>query len=345
MFGIRYIKFDASTYVIHYSGGKIKKEGKGLSFWYFEPTASIVAIPAGSDDAQFIFEEATADYQKVTIQGQLTFQVANPKQLAELLDFTVDKKGKYLKDDIEKLSQRLVNEIQAAIKSTIQGYTLKDAIRNADTMEKIILEHLAASEVVIALGVKPLSINILGVKPTPEMSRALEAQTREALQQEADEAIYSRRKFAVVQERTIKETELNTQIAVEEKHKQIAQKKMETDIAKAENDRKLREMKVAADIEVESQRQQLIDLTTENQRTQADAEAYKLKQMLEQYKDMDWKKLMALQGGSNTGNQIAVAFRELAENAQNIQNLNITPDLLSNLINDAPEAVQQRNRR
>ncbi len=343
MLGIRYIKFDTSTYVLHYSGGKIKKEGKGLSFWYFEPTSSLVAIPMGSDDAQFIFEEATADYQKVTIQGQLTYQIDNPKQLAELLDFTVNKNGKYLKDDIEKLSQRLVNEVQVAIKSTIQNFTLKQAITNADKMENIIIAHLSGSEVVNALGVKPLSVNVLAIKPTPEMSRALEAQTREALQQEADEAIYSRRKFAVEQERTIKETELNTEIAVEEKQKQIAQKKMETDIAKAENDRRLREMKVAADIEVENQRQQLIDLQTENQRKQADTDAYKLQKTLEQYKDMDWKKLMALQGNTTAKTQVAVAFRELAENAQNINTLNITPDLLSNLVNEAP--IQQQRRR
>lgn len=343
MFGIRYIKFDASTYVIHYGGGKIKKEGRGLSFWYFEPTSSIMAIPAGSDDAQFIFEEVTADYQNVTIQGQLTFQITNPKQLAELLDFTVDKNGKYLKDDIEKLSQRLVNEVQASVKSTIQSLSLREATNGAAQMEKVIIEHLKTSEVVQSLGVQPLTVNVLGIKPMPEMSRALEAQTREALQQDADEAIYARRKFAVEQERTIKETELNTQIAVEEKKKQIAQKKMETDIAKAENDRKLREMKIAADIEVESQRKTLIDLQSENERKQADAQAYKLQKTLEQYKDMDWKKLMALQGNMDAKAQIAVAFRELAENADNINNLNITPDLLSNLISEG--AVQQQSRR
>jgi len=332
MFGIRYIKFDANTYVIHYSGGKVKREGKGLSFWYFEPTASIVAIPAGSDDAQFIFEESTADYQKVTIQGQLTFRIRDPKQLAEFLDFTVDKNGKYRRDDIEKLPQRLVNEVQAAVKNHIQSHSVKDALSSASKMEEIIKLHLTNSEVAVALGVVPLSVNILGVKPTPEMSRALEAQTREALQQDADEAIYARRKFAVEQERTIKETELNTQIAVEEKQKQIAQKKMETQIAKAENDRRLREMKVQADIEVENQRQQLIDLQSDNQRKQADVQAYKLQKMLEQYKDMDWKKLMALQGKGDTKTQVAVAFRELAENAQNINTLNITPDLLNSLI-------------
>ena len=342
MFGIRYIKFDASTYVIHYSGGKIKKEGRGLSFWYFEPTSSIMAIPAGSDDAQFIFEEVTADYQNVTIQGQLTFQITNPKQLAELLDFTVDKNGKYLKDDIEKLSQRLVNEVQASVKSTIQSLSLRKATSAAAQIEKVIIEHLKTSEVVQSLGVQPLTANVLGIKPMPEMSRALEAQTREALQQDADEAIYARRKFAVVQERTIKETELNTQIAVEEKKKQIAQKKMETDIAKAENDRKLREMKIAADIEVEAQRKTLIDLQSDNERKKADAQAYKLQKTLEQYKDMDWKKLMALQGNMDAKAQIAVAFRELAENADNINNLNITPDLLNNLMNQAP--VQQSRR-
>ena len=342
MFGIKYIKFDASTYVIHYSGGKIKKEGRGLSFWYFEPTASIMAIPAGSDDAQFIFEEVTADYQNVTIQGQLTFQIKNPKQLAELLDFTVNKHGKYQKDDIEKLSQRLVNEVQASVKSTIQSLSLREATNSASQMEKVIIEHLKTSEVIQSLGVQPLTINVLGIKPMPEMSRALEAKTREALQQDADEAIYARRKFAVVQERTIKETELNTQIAVEEKKKQIAQKKMETDIAKAENDRKLREMKIAADIEVEAQRKTLIDLQSENERKQADTEIYKLEKTLEQYKDMDWKKLMALQGNVDAKAQIAVAFRELAENSQNINNLNITPDLLNNLMN---QPVQQQTRR
>ena len=52
------------------------------------------------------------------------------------------------------------------------------------------------------------------------MERALETETREKLQQEADQAIYLRRNFAVEQERKIKESELNTEIAVEEKKKQ-----------------------------------------------------------------------------------------------------------------------------
>ena len=90
MLGIRFIRFDAMTYVIHYKKGEIVREGRSLSFWYFAPNSSIVAIPIGSDDAPFIFEETTADFQTVTVQGQITYKIQDPKQLADLLDFTVD---------------------------------------------------------------------------------------------------------------------------------------------------------------------------------------------------------------------------------------------------------------
>jgi protein-L-isoaspartate O-methyltransferase len=56
------------------------------------------------------------------------------------------------------------------------------------------------------LGIEILGANILAISATPEMARALETETREKfLQQEADQAIYERRNFAVEQERKIKE--------------------------------------------------------------------------------------------------------------------------------------------
>jgi hypothetical protein len=54
---------------------------------------------------------------------------------------------------------------------------------------------------------------------------------------------------------------------------------------------------------------------------------------LEPLRTMDWKVLSALQaGGGDPATMIAVAFRELAENAQRIGELNISPDLLRSLI-------------
>ncbi len=333
MLGINYIKFDSMNYVIHYKGGKIKKEGRGLSFFYFSPNSSIVSIPVQSNDFQFVFNETTKDYQEVTLQGQVTYKIQNPKQLAEALDFTVNKKKQYLKNDHEKIQQRIINEAQTASASIIQRLSLKEALRKLEAIETEIFNNVQESKTVQMLGLEILSVNVLGVTPNPEMARALEAQMRESLQKEADQAIYERRNFAVEQERMIKESELNTEIAVEEKQKQIVEKKMETDVVKQQNDQKLKEMEMTSSIALEEQKKELIDIQVTNEKKEADTNEYVLNARLKPYKELDWKTLMAISNnGNDPSNNIALAFRELAENADKIGNLNISPELLDAII-------------
>lgn len=332
IFGISHIKFDSMTYVLHYASGKVKHEGRGLAFFYFAPNSSIAAIPMGSNDLPFIFSESTHDYQTVTIQGQISYQISDPKKLADVLDFTVNDAGQYKKNDIEKLNQRLINEAQTATSSYIHEIKLKDAMRAAKTIEERILAGLKSSHAVGMLGVEILGANILSIRATPEMARALETETREKLQQEADQAIYERRNFAVEQERKIKESELNTEIAVEEKQKQIAEKRMESEVLKAENERKLREMRLAADISAENQRKELVAQKAENDRKEADTQGYIIETTLKPYRETDWKTLTALANSSDPRLNIALAFRQLAENADKIGNLNISPDLLDTIL-------------
>lgn len=334
MFGIKHIKFDSMTYVLHFKNGNIKREGRGLSFFYFAPNSSIAAIPMGSNDLPFVFNESTNDYQTVTIQGQISYKINNPKTLADVLDFTVQDNGQYKKNDIEKLNQRIINEAQTATSAYIHGIKLKEAIRSAKAIEENITEGLKSSTAIGMLGIEILGANILAIQATPEMARALETETREKLQQEADLAVYERRNFAVEQERIIKESELNTEIAVEEKQKQIAEKKMESDVQKAENQRKLREMQLEADISVENQRKSLIEQKTENDKKEADTKGYVLETTLKPYRDMDWKTLTALNNNSDPRFNISLAFRELADNAEKIGNLNISPDLLDSILNE-----------
>lgn len=334
MFGLQYIKFDTMDHIIHYQNGKVKREGKGLSFFYFTPNSSIVKVPMNSSDLRFIFTEATKDFQQVTVQGQITYRIAEPAKAAALLNFTVNENKKYLSEDFEKLEQRLINEAQAAVSSFVLKMNLRDAITSIGPVEQEIINGLGASKVVNTLGLEILSVNVFDVKASPEMAKALEAQTREALQQEADKAIYDRRNFAVEQERKIKESELNTEIAVEEKQKQIAQKQMETDMAKQEKKRKIGEMEMATEIAMEEERKRLIDAKVENERKKADAQEYVLTANLKPYKDIDWKTLMAINNKNfDPKVHMALAFREMAENANKIGTLNLTPDLLESIIN------------
>lgn len=334
MFGIKHIKFDSMTYVLHFKNGNIKREGRGLSFFYFAPNSSIAAIPMGSNDLPFVFNESTNDYQTVTIQGQISYKINNPKTLADVLDFTVQDNGQYKKNDIEKLNQRIINEAQTSTSAYIHGIKLKEAIRSAKAIEENITEGLKSSTAIGMLGIEILGANILAIQATPEMARALETETREKLQQEADQAVYERRNFAVEQERIIKESELSTEIAVEEKQKQIAEKKMESEVQKADNQRKLREMELEADISVENQRKSLIEQKTENDKKEAETKGYVLETTLKPYRDMDWKTLTALSNNSDPRFNISLAFRELADNADKIGNLNISPDLLDSILNE-----------
>ncbi|MFN8672314.1 MAG: SPFH domain-containing protein [Candidatus Sericytochromatia bacterium] len=332
MLGIKFVKFDSMTYVIQYKNGKVKREGRGLAFYYYAPTSSITAIPLGSKDIQFIFTEITSDFQTITIQGQITYKIENPKQLAELLDFTLTNTHTYKSDNFEKLNLRLNNEAQTSTSVFIKSLTLKEAIRAAKEISNKIGEGLKNSNSVKILGVEILSVDVLAVRPMPDMARALETETRESLQKDADLAIYERRNFAVEQERKIKESELNTEIAVQEKRKQINEKQAEIKVGEAENERKLREMKILADISVEEKKTNLIDMQVDNDKKLADAKGYTLNKILDPYKTLDWKTLMALGGDLSAIDNIALAFRELAENSDKIGTLNITPDLLDTII-------------
>jgi hypothetical protein len=60
---------------------------------------------------------------------------------------------------------------------------------------------------------------------------------------------------------------------------------------------------------------------------------------LEPLKDIDWRILMAASGGAaNPSSMIAMAFRDLADNAQKIGQLNISPDLLTTLLNASEQS-------
>ena len=318
MFAIRFMKAAPTTYVLHFKNGGVKREGPGLSFFYYAPTSTIVGVPLASSDVPFVFNEITRDFQAVSIQGQLTYRVADPKRLASLLDFSVSPSGAYLSSDPEKLEERLVHTTQVLTRGVTQRMTLREVLVASDTLVAEVLPALAKSEAVKMLGLEILSLSVLAVRSTPEMARALEAEAREELQRRADEAIYSRRNAAVEKERQIKESELNTEIAVEEKKKQI------------------RETQMAAEISVEEQRSTLIETRVENERKDADSRAYALRVTLEPLKLMDWKTLMAVgNGGGDPKLMIALAFRELAENAGKIGELNISPDLLNSLVSSS----------
>ncbi len=317
MIGFRYFKGSPTNYYLHYSSSKIKRRGAGLSFWYWEPTSVLISVPMQTQDFPFAFMQYTKDFQEITIQGQLTFRVVEPEKLAALVNHTIDHNGTYESNAPDSLSERIIQSIQIATKEIVQSYFLIDVVDQSENITRTAITRVQNDQLIQMLGIEILTISIHHLSPNPTMVRALEATTRERMQKEADEAIYARRNSAVEQERLIKENELKTEIAVEEKRKQI------------------REAQIAADIAVEHQRETLINQKVQNDKKEAEARAYTLEATLQPLRGMDWKILMAAQEGNfNPQSMIAMAFREMAENANKIGELNISPDLLNSLLKE-----------
>ncbi|MBY8995087.1 MAG: hypothetical protein KGD59_11095, partial [Candidatus Heimdallarchaeota archaeon] len=106
---------------------------------------------------------------------------------------------------------------QVRTRSEIEKMVLEDALVASEKLTSIVLESVEDQAIIKEMGIDILSITFLAITPTPEIARALEAESRENLQMKADKAIYERRAAAVEQEFKIKENELNSQIALEKK--------------------------------------------------------------------------------------------------------------------------------
>lgn len=334
MFGIRFIKIQPTTYLLQYSKGKIVREGAGLSFFYYAPSTSLVAVPLATSDVPFIFEEVTSDFQTVTMQGQVTYRIADAKKVASLLNYTLRPDGVgYVSDDPMKLPQRVVNTVQVLALKEFKALKLREATRAGDAIAAAIRASLGASPELQALGIEVLGLAVLAIKPTPETARALEAEAREQLLREADEAIYRRRNAAVEQERAIKENELNTEVAVENKKRQIREAQMEAERAVQEKQHELERASMAAKTDLEEKNKALVALAVENARSQADAKAYEVQALMKALAGVDARVLQALTASGMKPDQlISTAFRELAERADKIGELNISPDLLHELL-------------
>jgi hypothetical protein len=313
MLGFAFLKSKPTTFVAKFKNGIAVRKGEGLSFFYFAPTCTIVSIEMASVDVPFVFEETTNDFQEVTVQGQLTYRVVEPMQLAKALDFSIDRRGRYLSDDPTKVSERLIQATQAASRAYVQSQDLANVLTASDQLGTELTQKLLDSPTSKMLGVEVLSVSMQSIKASPDMVKAMQADTREKMLLKADQAVYARRNMAIELERQITENQLQTERAVEEKRREV------------------REAQMAASIAIEEQRAGLVDRQVANERKLAEARTAALQATLDAMRGVDWRVLATATGNTDARSTIAMAFQQLAENAEKIGRLEITPDLLRTL--------------
>jgi hypothetical protein len=148
--------------------------------------------------------------------------------------------------------------VQTHTRNALRRLSLEDALRSADQLAPAVLARMQEDPALVQMGVACVGLFFTSIKATPEMSKALEAEYREALQRRADQAIYARRAEAVEQERKIKQNELATAV------------------------------------DLEQRRRELVDLQGENARKQAEFEAEATRIQLTPYQALDQRVVLAL---------------------------------------------------
>lgn len=340
MLGIRFIKSQPTVHLMQFRAGRVVREGAGLSFFYYAPATTLVSVPVASQDRPFILELVTADFQSVTVQGQVTYRIGDPHRTAGMMDFSLGKDGRsYVSEDPKRLGDRVAMQVEVIVQQAVQALELKEALRASASIARTAQTELARQPEIEALGLEILGVSVMAVKPTPDIARALEAEARESNLKAADDAVYLRRMSAVQNERAIRQNELDTDIAVELKKRQIREAQMEAKATLMRKENELRDEQMAADIHLEEKRKAFVAGQAHNSRTLAEAEAHRVAAVMQALEKADPRIVNALAAaGMQPGQLIAQAFGGIAERAERIGQLNMSPELLQGLLSAGTKA-------
>lgn len=333
MFGLNYIKADPSTYLMQFKNGEVVKEGRGTSFFYYSPSASIVAVPVNSKELPFAFRMQTQDFQEVSIQGQVTYRINKPDEAVKQLNFTINTAGNYISDDPDKVEERVLRSVQVSVRDQIERRKLRETLTCAMDLTKELQTDLDGSKSLSALGININDVAISSIVPNPETGKALEAEVRESLLRDADNAIYSRRLASIEQEKNVKESELETEKALLKKQQDLQKSQIEAEREQMQQRFQINQEKIAAQIKDEEQLAGLVALNVANERERADAEAYKINAKIQAYSNIDTERLKVMSmSGMKPEQLIAQAIENLTQGESKVGNLNFNSDLLQSLM-------------
>lgn len=334
---IRYKKFEPTQYVMKIKKGQVIQQGLGLSFFYNTMTTSMMVLPATAFDASFAYDDImTSDFQKINVQGDISYTIADYEKAANMVNFSYTSARKEYENNLREAKQimakRIMNLTKVYITKFISTKNVREVIKSADELAEVLKAALKGDETIQDFGLQIIAISILGISPQPDTRKALEAATREEILKQQDDAIYKRRNSAIEQERAIRENELNTEIKVAEKEKEKREKEMETKRMLQERQAELDAKRIANDITLEEENRKLVDLQTENEKKKSDAKAYDSEVLLRTFAGVDTEVIKALAvSGMDSKSLIAKAFVEIGDKADKIGVLNVSPDLLETL--------------
>jgi regulator of protease activity HflC (stomatin/prohibitin superfamily) len=313
---LRHLRGSATSYVRHLRGGRIAHAGVGQSFWYRPLDAVLSEVPVDDRELPVLFHARTRDYQDVAVQGTVTFRLAEPEVAATRLDFSVDPlTGRWRATPLDQVAGLLVETAQQHAAQLLAGRTLAASIdAGVGAVRQVVAAGLVTDSRLAEVGVRVVAVRILGLRPEPDVEKALQTPAREALQQDADRATYERRALAVERESAIGRNELESRIALSRQEEQLVAQRGVNARREAEDETAAGAVRLEADA---TRVREMARAEADGAEAMGAARARAEEARLDAYRDLPQATLLGL------------AAQELAANLPQVQSLVLTPDLLA----------------
>ncbi|MEU6274065.1 SPFH domain-containing protein [Streptomyces populi] len=339
--GWRHLRGAPTAHIRHHKSGQLVHDGPGLSFWYRSLTAALSEVPVDDRELAMTFHARTSDFQDIAVQATVTYRISDPAVAASRIDFSIDPdSGAWRGTPLEQLGSLLTETAQQHALAVLARTSLASAlVDGVAAVRERIADGLAAEPRLPATGIEVVAVRVVALRPEPEVERALRTPAREQIQQDADKATYERRAVAVERERAIAENELASQIELARREEQLVEQK-------GTNARREAEERAAADAvrtgaeaartvrlaEAEATRSLRLaeaEATRKVRLAGAEAQAEREVGAARAEAQAAW---LRVHGDVDVATLHALTGSRLAENLPRIENLTVSPDVLTGLL-------------
>jgi regulator of protease activity HflC (stomatin/prohibitin superfamily) len=316
---VRHLRSEPTYHVLRYRRGRLVADGRGLAFWFRPIHSAIAEVPVDDRELPFLFRVRSADFQELVVQGVITFRVADPAALAQRIDFTLDLvTGRWAQAPLEQVAGLLSQLAQQFVVDDLVRLDVRTVLAaGVAPIRDRIAAGLAEEPALTDLGIEVVAVRVADVAPSSELEKALRQPTREAIQQEADEATFARRALAVESERAIAENELQNRIELARREEQL--------VARNGANERLRATEQAAAERIEA------EAADERARLTARRTADEI-DLVEGARLRAERERAEIESAVPPEVLLALALKELAGRLPDVEHLSLTPDLLTPLI-------------
>jgi regulator of protease activity HflC (stomatin/prohibitin superfamily) len=326
----RHLRADPNQHLLHYRRGNLIRKGAGLAYWFLPLSAAVAQVPVEDIETTFVLRERSADFQDITVQVTLSYRIADPEMAAQRVNFAISlDSGGWIEQPLQRLDSLWAHWTQHPARSCLAGMPVVDVVREgADRTRTAIEEALRENSQIGDMGLALVSVQVDRVAPTAEMEKALQTPTREEVQQKADEATFQRRALAVENERAIKENELETEIELARRQEELIRQEGANTMLDVRQEAE----RLKFDVEAEVERNTLATEGAAHQvriRTEAEAEARA--RLLEVENEAEGRRV-ELWKEAPPSVTLGLALQQFADKVHTIEHLNLTPNLLGDLL-------------